>query len=322
MTSSFSDQPVLVSAPARLARLGGNHGYRFEGDAVHLQVLLNDVTRGAHASSWSLQLWACPAGATTPVVPGAHRVAEAWLPPLSEVAEGELEVVAAATPPAGTAAWTMVLALVAARDEHFDEVHDFSAYPRLETFLLPRFEGGVVHRITGDQVRLEVDTIANPRAARNVSGTLSLELWALSEPYAGGAFEGVWMAGAVLGNLGGQAQWHALALDLPCIAPPAGRWQQVLMLREWIGNGYITRDYTNGIPLVIASAAPDAKSDPPPASVAPVPHREAAVPAASAKAACTKPRRTKALSKRRKRTQPRLAGGSTERPRSSRKFIE
>jgi hypothetical protein len=121
----------------------------------------------------------------------------------------------------------------------------------------PRLEGEVRQVINGDQVHVEVATVVNPREARNVSGTMSLELWALPAPYAGGRFEGAPLAGVVLGTLAGHEQWHGLAFDLAYTPPGPGTWHPVVMLREWIGNGYVTRDFVNvGAPLVIAPPAP------------------------------------------------------------------
>lgn len=99
------------------------------------------------------------------------------------------------------------------------------------------------YSIHGDRVILTVPEIANHRNFDNLSGSLSLELWALNRPYAGGDFDGVALAGTEIGRVQGQ---HLLAngrYDLPFTAPGAGTWTLTLMLREWEGNGFVTRDH-------------------------------------------------------------------------------
>ena len=118
-------------------------------------------------------------------------------------------------------------------------------YPRPERFALPRILGKVGYQLTEDQIELTVDAIQNPRDPANMSGTLSLELWALTAPYAGGAFDGIPLAGVVIGSLPGQGQQLDLRTTAHRTPIPPGSWFLVLMLREWTLAGYVTRDYAN-----------------------------------------------------------------------------
>jgi DNA uptake protein ComE-like DNA-binding protein len=166
---------------------------------------------------------------------------------MSEAADDieHLEMNTFASPPAGRANYFMVLVLASGRPTQFDEIHDLAVYGQKQQFLQPRLGGYVGYQIEGDRVRLSVERIENPRDAANLSGTLALELWALSAPYSGGSFQGVPLAGVAVGSLSGQSVLTNNSFELPLTRPPAGRWHFVLMLREWTTAGYVTRDFTN-----------------------------------------------------------------------------
>ena len=101
------------------------------------------------------------------------------------------------------------------------------------------------YEIQGDRVIITASEIANNRDAGNISGTLSIELWALNQPYQGGDFSGIAMAGTQIGEMLGQHYLADCRYDLSFNEPPAGTWYFTLMLREWTGSGYVTRDYVN-----------------------------------------------------------------------------
>lgn len=105
-------------------------------------------------------------------------------------------------------------------------------------------------RLGEHQVKINVEQIYNPRAADNLSGSLSLELWATREPYRGGGFAGHWLAGVALGQLGGGNEWRNAEFNLDLQDVPAGGWSLVLMLREWTAQGFVTRDYRVLPPLL------------------------------------------------------------------------
>ncbi len=105
--------------------------------------------------------------------------------------------------------------------------------------------GNCGYRIEGDRVIVTIDEIANNRDVANISGTLSLELWALSQPWQGGDFNGMAVAATQIGQLSGQHCLRNCHYDLNFFAPLSGSWHLCLMLREWDGAGYVTRDTVN-----------------------------------------------------------------------------
>jgi hypothetical protein len=247
MNQTLPQQTSLHRPAVSLARLSQPHGYRFDGDSVHLHARLTVLDHAADKRSWALQLWACPAVPASASELAGQMVAEVALPPMSEVADEieHMDMSTFACPPAGGAEHFMVLVLAAGAAGRFDEVHDIVAYPRRQQFVQPRMRGSVDYRIAGDRVHFSVEHIENPRETSNCSGTLALELWALATPYAGGAFEGTHLAGVSIGSLFGQAESTTTSFDLPFFSPPSGNWNFVLMLREWTPAGYVTRDFSN-----------------------------------------------------------------------------
>ncbi len=234
MTNNFS--------PSTIARLGENHGYRFEGDFVHLNAEVNFAdTELAAGRSWALQLWASDRGFSGAELSGV-KVAEMPIQPVA----GSLLVsgLCNAMPPAGTADHVVGLALVASAADGQPEVGDLAVYPSGEVFFQPCLVGDVACTLNDGTAELAIDAIANPRAADNVSGTLALEVWALDAPYAGGSWTGSPVASLILGVLGGGSEWTACHFSVPAALPVDGAALTV-MLREWTPAGYVTRDYRN-----------------------------------------------------------------------------
>ena len=241
MTNNFS--------PSTIARLGENHGYRFEGDFVHLNAEVNFAdTELAAGRSWALQLWASDRGFSGAELSGV-KVAEMPIPPVA----GSLLVAGLwnAMPPAGTADHVVGLALVASAADGQPEVGDLAVYPSGEVFFQPCLVGDVACTLNDGTAELAIDAIANPRAADNVSGTLALEVWALDAPYAGGSWTGSPVASLILGVLGGGSEWTACRYNVPAALPVDGAALTV-MLREWTPAGYVTRDYRNVAAAVVA----------------------------------------------------------------------
>jgi hypothetical protein len=99
---------------------------------------------------------------------------------------------------------------------------------------------------------LHVGEIVNLRAESTVSGHLSLELWALRQAYQGGDFDGFALAGVNIDQLRGKHSIFAPQYELDYREPPEGTWQLSLMLREWNGQAYETRDCVNfALPLSV-----------------------------------------------------------------------
>ena len=107
---SLQDTPIQTPA-VQLARLSGSHGYRFDGDTVHLNAMFALLDAAAHEPSWALQLWACPSAPASASGLAGHIVAEVALPPMAELADEteHFEVSALAWPPAGAGEQVMVL---------------------------------------------------------------------------------------------------------------------------------------------------------------------------------------------------------------------
>lgn len=101
------------------------------------------------------------------------------------------------------------------------------------------------YHINGREVHLNVAELLNNRDFGNISGSLSLELWALRQPYQGGNFDGVAVGGVTIDPILGQHYLSQCEFTTSFSEPPAGRWYLTLMLREWTSMGFETRDYVN-----------------------------------------------------------------------------
>ena len=106
-------------------------------------------------------------------------------------------------------------------------------------------DGNVAYRIDNDRVIINLDSIRSDRHDGDISGTLSLELWALNRPYNGDDFEGQALAGTQIGEMLGQHFLSDCEYDLIFNAPSAGNWALCLMLREWNGESFQTCDFRN-----------------------------------------------------------------------------
>jgi len=88
---------------------------------------------------------------------------------------------------------------------------------------------------------LQAEGIFNPRVSHNLSGSLSVELWAFSEPGPSGA--GFRLASSELEPLNGGASSGTFERRVAFTPPPAGRYQLALQLCEWtFSEGYVARD--------------------------------------------------------------------------------
>jgi predicted flap endonuclease-1-like 5' DNA nuclease len=120
-----------------------------------------------------------------------------------------------------------------------------------------RLAGNCGYAMSGDRVIIDIDAICNDRPAGDISGTLSIELWALESPYSGGEFVGVPLAGTRIGEVLGQNLIPNCRYDLIFQAPPPGDWNLVLMVREWTAAGYVTRDHVQfPLPYRVAPISP------------------------------------------------------------------
>ena len=105
--------------------------------------------------------------------------------------------------------------------------------------------GNCRYNLDGDSICLNIQEIANNRTQHTVSSDLSAELWALTQPYQGGAFCGHALAICHLGILNGQQSLRNWEYTQPIQSPPEGYWYLTLMLREAENGVYVTRDHVN-----------------------------------------------------------------------------
>ena len=255
--------PSTVEHP--YIRINGNSVYSRHGGTVSLFVdridNLNDA--GITSGDLALQLWACETpysgGPLTGWKLAEHPLGPLWpkhyLAPVKANVQAEF-------PESGD--YAVALVVSEWDGEGYNRVHDFHNYPSRDRFLHPRIAGSArYHCDEPGRMVVEVERIESPRDPDNLSGTLVLELWALPEPYVGGAFAGHALAAVTLGMLRGGESWQACRHELEMSPPPAGTHALVLMLREWAGNGYVTRDYANladavSFPIVPAVPEPGA----------------------------------------------------------------
>ena len=269
-------------ATQTLARLGASHGYRFDGDLVFPNASFIASPAADAGRFWRLRLVAGDLASGS-----AHVIAEAALPPLSELTDAteNFEVSAPATSPSGRGFHTLSLVLVSRDASGAETIHDHAAYARPQSFVQPRLCGPVGLWFESDsELVLDLDRVSNPRAAGNLSGTLSAEVWASDRAYEGGPELGRPVAGAILGSLAAGATWHPGALHLLATKPAADS-HLVVVLREWNGSAYVTRDHVNFGPApVVAAPVPAATETAAPAKTkSPASPKAAAKPKASAK---------------------------------------
>lgn len=269
MTPHAVEHPVI--------RFNGRTGYTRHADSVTLFAdgIDNLDTSADGSADLALQLWACQ----TPYDGGnlsGWKLAElplGNLQPSHCMAPVETQV-PASYPESGDFSIAMVLA--ESDGSGFNRIQDFHNYPYRDAFIHPRFDGTVGYRfLDGNRLAIEAGGIHNPRDPSNISGTLSVELWALAEPYNGGDFQGHALGSVTPGCLAGDDSWRDCSWEIDCTVPKAGTYTLALMLREWTGTGYVTRDHSNfsqPVTFPLAASAPAAAE----AVVADEPHGQAA----------------------------------------------
>ena len=174
--------------------------------------------------------------------------------------------------PAGHSSYALSLVVVETGDTGVTE-HDCILFPNPTVFDLPQLSGAASVSLQADNIQLTVPGLFNPRPSGSLSGSLTLALWALPQPYQGGAFTGVLIGQQDLGQLAGQDTLGEQDFTLPLPQALAGDWVLTLMLREWTASGYLTRDYQTlpgVLPVAAAAIAETAlpvKADVPPVNV-------------------------------------------------------
>lgn len=248
-------------APMTLARLGLSHGYRIDGDSAALSAEIDvAIDRAQPLPALELQLWACKEPYQGGALSG-FMVAETHVQPPAAPHSFWHDATAFARPPAPAGDYAMVLVLASRQGDGF-QVVDFANYPRRERFVVPHMQGSAGYQLGDDgQVNLRVARVCNPRSEQNLSGSLVLQLWASTEPYAGGEPRGTRLASAELGQLSGQASLDALEPRSALQLPLREERHVALLLCEWTAEGYLVRDYCSFAepyagPRAVAAAAP------------------------------------------------------------------
>ena len=122
--------------------------------------------------------------------------------------------------------------------------------------------GSASYRIDGQQVVIAIPYLSNNRNNFALTGTLSVELWALTAPYQGGDFSGQALAGTQIGELLDQHCLQNCEYRLNFAVPQAGEWSLCLMLREWNGTAFETRDFINfSLPYLVETKTPVSRSE-------------------------------------------------------------
>ncbi|MDO8332127.1 MAG: helix-hairpin-helix domain-containing protein [Fluviicoccus sp.] len=228
----------------------GQQSYALQDDQVYLQAELSLPTSGA-CSPLALQLWAKRED------DAAITIKLAELPVLASSPDGSgLMTVQGYAPlslPAGGFSYVLSLLVVEMGGPGLIE-HDQILFPSPTVFDLPQLTGTVSAELLDGEIRLTVPGVFNPRPDGSLSGSLSVALWALPQPYQGGAFTGVLLGHHDLGQLAGQAALAEQVVTLPLALELEGEWELTAMLREWTGGGLLTRDYQT-LPVVMPVAA-------------------------------------------------------------------
>lgn len=127
---------------------------------------------------------------------------------------------------------------------------------------LLRMQGSIGFSTSGGSLNLRVGEIRNDGDAP--SRTIQLELWAMSQRYAGGLPAGSRSLGTYTfpGTLGSGARFTNIDVNTPFLSPPNGGYYVALLLTEFTGgsgSGYTIRDVIEfDSPLNIGASQPPA----------------------------------------------------------------
>lgn len=226
------DQPIQI---------GPRHGYSIECDHASINAELQ-VPPHHSGGEWMLELWATDHTYREGPLTGLKiaEVAVALPTPIGPYLHQVDVRIPARLPPSGRA-YSMVLALVRPAADGQRNVDAFANYAELQTFIAPHFAGQAGYRVDGKEVVLTADGIVNPRIEGNVSGTLSLELWAFPESDA--SSEGRRLASAEIGSVSGQYWLQAVERRVAFSEPPVGRHRMAMLVCEWtVADGYVPRE--------------------------------------------------------------------------------
>lgn len=115
--------------------------------------------------------------------------------------------------------------------------------------------------INQNEIQINIDQINNNRNAGNISGSLSIELWALPEIYNGeNILNSHCICSTAISEIYGEHFLQDCQYNLNFDNPPAGSWNLCLMLKEYNGEYYETVDYCNfNVPYIVTTEVVDTK---------------------------------------------------------------
>ena len=227
-----------------------------------------------------LQLWACP---EAPDNEGARGtcVAEVSLANLNpgDAQDGVEARVPITASLEGT--FHLVLAVAAAGSQQLWEDQRLLGEA---SFAQPHLLDPVRLHVSPAGIEVQLAGYGSPRDSDNVSGSLTLELWAHREPFAPDQPAGHCIGQLLQGTLNGRETRRDLCLRyLPADFSPDA-YSLTLLLREWNGSTYLTRDARRSVekiawPLTEATEVATAKlTDTPPTPEATAPEAAATPP--------------------------------------------
>ena len=230
-------------------QIGPRHGYRIEGDQIFINADLQ-VPPQHPGGEWSLELWATEQPYREGALAGL-KIAEIAVDLPTPIATylHQVDAWTTARTPLHGRTYAMVLALVRPGADGQMIVGAFANYAEPQTFIAPHFADHVGHRRQGNEVLLEAASVVNPRIEGNLSGTLSLELWAFpeagssSDGTSDGTSDGMRLAACEIGCVAGQNRLSGIERQVAFTEPPVGRHRLALRLCEWtVAHGYVARD--------------------------------------------------------------------------------
>ncbi len=110
-------------------------------------------------------------------------------------------------------------------------------------------------QVTGSSVNLYVEQVRNV-CNLGTSGSLRLDLWATTTPYAGGTITGYRFGSTVLNPLTGGYAYNNIDRTLTYTKPPDGTYYVTLTLAEYHNGNYLSIDYLNYTNRLVAGNIP------------------------------------------------------------------
>ena len=256
--ASSLEKDVAKSNSSGLS-LEGAYAWQVASGSVRLKAdRIYNRNSGGTSGTIRLELWAFPSPYSGSSQSG-YKIGQAQFDPLKAgyyYYGIDMTVAQMASPPSGT--WYMSLLVTEYLGSGGNDgfvTRDYGNFSQPWVIGGPptggnlAIEGAVAYSISGGQVRLQAEAVANNRSA--TSGTLRLELWASAAPYSGtGGVSGYKVAQVQMNPLA--AGYHYSNIDATVgqlTTPPQGTWYTALMLTEYTGdaqnNGFVIVDHVN-----------------------------------------------------------------------------